>query len=502
MRATNFLSIGLATVTAAALCSSAAHANLTLERQSLKATGQVLHVIARDLDQDGTNELIALAREGKPSQPRRAISVWKQGKAGFKSSPDFKVMLPERTVGFDVCDVDAAPGSEIVLLTSRGVELLVANGGAYGGEPKQVAAFHPALGFPDVMDAPPLELCQRPRGAAGAEIWVPDDEGVRILALEGGSLVEKATLGVRPTARHLIPDEFRGPRARRDYAVLTELAFPKLTSIDVDNDGDDDCFATIEDRVFVFLRENGVLAGNPVHVRNFDLRTDDEWRADKSRLQVFFGDVTGDGLPDAITVKSTGSIADLATQTRIYAGRGREGFETQSFVERLTNGYAIPEGVIDLDGDGTVEILEPKLDTSAVAIARLVVTGKISMEFRALRARDKKLVEGEEMALLFKFDPGGAGVKGTLPLYGADIDGDGLTDRVDLGIGDRFEVFRGAMGTRAFAEDASFEARVPSSRKAAWYVPAPKKPASIVIYFPQQKDIGSEILVFSNPKGR
>jgi hypothetical protein len=494
--------IVLFTFTALSLFTSSGRADVTFERQSLKATGQVLHVIARDLDQDGTNELIAIAREGKPSQPRRAISVWKQSKLGFKSAPEFKVMLPERTVGFDVCDVDAAPGAEIVLLTSRGIELLQANGGAYTGEPLHVAKFHPALGFPDVMDAPPLELCQRPRGAASAEIWVPDDDGVRILAVESGSLVEKATLGVRPTARHLIPDEFRGPRARRDYAVLTELAFPKLTNMDVDKDGDDDCYASIEDRVFVFVRENGVLTGKPVNVRNFDLRTEDEWRADKNRLQVFFGDVTGDGLPDAITVKSTGSIADLATQTRIYAGRGREGFDAKPFVERLSSGYAIPEGVIDLDGDGAVEILEPKLDTSAVAIARLVVTGKISMEFRALRARDKKLVEGEEMALLFKFDPGGAGVKGTLPLYGEDIDGDGITDRVDLGIGDRFEVFRGMKGARAFDEDASFEALVPSSRKASWYVPAPKKPASVVVYFPQQKDIGSEILVYSNPKGR
>jgi len=494
--------LALLTCSTLAIVSVDARAQIVLERQSLKATGQVLHVVSKDLDGDGTNELVAIAREGKPSRPSRALLVWRQGAAGMKAAPDFRVPLPERTVGFDVCDVDAAPGAEIVLLTSRGLEIVRADDGRYAGEPARVAAFHSALGVPDVMDAPPLELCQLPRGAPGAEVWVPDADGVHVFVVENGALAERATLGVRPVARHLIPDEFRGPRVRRDYAVLTELAFPRLESRDVDKDGDDDCYATIEDRVWVFARDGGVLAGKPTNTRSFELRTDDEWRTDKNRLQVFFGDVTGDGLPDAVAVKSTGSIADLATTTRVYAGRGKDGFDDKPFLERASSGYAIAEGVIDLDGDGAAEILEPKLDTSAVAIARLVVTGNISMEFRALRARDKKLVEGEEMELLFAFDPGGAGVKGTLPLYGQDIDGDGLTDRVDLGIGDRFTVFRGTKGARTYDEDAAYEVRVPSSRKASWYVPGPKKPASVVVYFPQQKENGSEILLFSNPKGR
>lgn len=475
---------------------------LSFNKLELSASGQIQHTLTVDLDGDGLNDLLATAREGKSARPQRTLYVWKGKTTGFSKNPDITLDLPWTVVGIDACDVDPAPGREIVALTAKGLEAFKAQGNGYAKKPINVMSLRPAVPYPDPADAPFLELCMEPKGAKTKELWVPVVRGVQIVINRGDVLEKGPLLPIWPVAENLVPDEFRGPRKRRDYSLLTQLAVPQLYSIDVDKDGDDDLLGTIEDRVWLFLRDGGTLASRPASQLNFLLRTEEEWRENKNRLQVFFGDVTGNGHPDAVTVKSTGSIQNLKTDLRVYQGKGAKGFEKRPVVTRQADGYAIPEGVVDLDGDGVFEILEPTLDTSPMVIARLVVTGKIAMSFVALKVKNGKFVEGDAMDLDFLFDPGGSGVKGTLPLFGYDVDGDKVSDRVDLGLGDQVSVVRGQKGNPVFQEDPAFTGSVPSSRKASWYWLREGSPASFVVFSPKDKEVGNRLYVFWNQAAR
>jgi hypothetical protein len=473
-----------------------------LTPQTLKAGGQVLHTLTRDVDGDGVNELLAVARAGRPNRPKRMLYVWKAGPKGFDTQPTATLTVPGKVVGIDVCNVDPMKGAEIVYLHGKGVDVVGQTKPlSFEARPRTAIEVSSSLAFADPLDAPFVELCRWPKGAAAPELWIPTWTGVQVYRIVDSRPVPDADLKVRPSASHLVPDEFRGPRARRDYAVLTTLAYPQLFSVDADGDGDDDVYANIEDRVWLFLRDGGKLSGSPAARRFFGMRTDEEFRQGQNRLQVYFGDVTGDKLPDAVAIKCTGRISSLKTEMRVYQGKGAQGFEQNAVATRKHDGYAVPEGVVDLDGDGVMEILEPALDTGPASVAQLVMTLTIDMDFHALRLKNNKFVEGEAMELTFGFEFGGSGVMGTLPLFGEDIDGDGLTDRVDLGLGDKALVFLGQKGDPAYDDDEAWEREVNATQKASWYVKQRGRPASVVIYRPKDKEQGNEITVLWNPKG-
>jgi hypothetical protein len=482
-----------------------AHASGQLQKQTLRGSGQMLHVVSKDMDGDGTAELVTSSRRGKPGQIVRTMHFWRATAKGFQTKPTQSLDFGEQVVGFDVCDVTPHPGREIVLLSNQDIRVLhrPLTGSAtdnYITKPLHLSPIKPALAVPDPADVPPMRLCENPKGGA-PELWIPMVLGTEIYRITESGIESQGILRVTPTSTHWIPDQFRGPRLRRDYSVLTQLAFPVFQSLDADNDGDDDCFAMIEDRIWLFERQNGLLNTSAVSFRDFNLRTSDEWREDKNRLQIHLADMTGDGLPDAVTVKNSGRIQKMQTETRVYKGQGRKGFASAPLDIRKVDGYGTPEGVFDVNGDGKVEILEPVMELNPMAIARFLLTRSIEMQFRSLRIVNGKFSLGEPLGINFKVDPGGTGVKGALPLLGQDISGDGISDRVDLGEGEEVLVFLGKAGDPVFKEEPYFTAKVASTQRGDWFVPSPGKPASIVIFYPKDTQTGSTLHVFWNPLG-
>lgn len=484
------------------LAPSAKAAKIQMVKQTLRGEGQMLHVQSKDVDGDRHAELVTSSRRGKPGQIIRTMHYWRAEKNGFRASPTQSIDFKANIVGFDICDVTPHPGHEVVLLSNEDVQVFHRATDAQPTAPYQTTALSlfpikPALSVPDPADVPPMELCRTPKGG-NTELWIPMVRGTEVFEVTPSGLTSVGILKVTPTSTHWVPDQFRGPRMRRDYAVLTQLAFPVLHSMDADADGDDDCYAMIEDRLWLFLRDNGKLNTTPAFQHDFNLRTADEWREDKNRLQIHLADMTNDGLPEAITVKNSGKIQKMKTETRVYKGIGAKGFQTRPIDVRKVDGYGTPEGVLDVNNDGATEILEPVMEMNPVAIARFLLTRSIEMQFRSLRIEKNRLVPGEALGIDFKVDPGGSGVKGALPLLGQDVNGDQLTDRVDLGEGETVSVFLGRKGDPVFEETAAFTASVVSTQRGDWFVPRSGRPASIVIFYPKDTQRGNTLTVFWN----
>ncbi|MEW5850358.1 MAG: hypothetical protein AB2A00_16350 [Myxococcota bacterium] len=477
-------------------------AQVALVRQELQAPGRVNHVASRDLDGDGTAELLVITRQGTDENPIRRLLYWTPGADGFKPQPTQSLDLPADAVIVDACDVGLGPGMEILLLTDQGLSAFVRSApGPYPSTPQAVLPLPATLPFPDEEDAPFYDMCHTPKGGSGVELWVPGGRGVSVVRPAESGLAVQEQLIMRPKAYHLSGDEFRGPRARRDFAVLTTLVMPKLVSLDADKDGDDDLYALVEDTVSLYVREGGKLSTEPVVRRNFNLRNATDRAKRNAVMDVMLGDISGDGLPDAVVTKLAGGMTSLKTETRLYLGTGKTGFEEKPVGTRRADGYATPLAILDLEGDGKLEVLEPQVGTAPMTVAGMLIKQRVDVDVRVLRSHGRDFYEGKDMTVSFSLDTSGAGgVKGSLPLLGQDVDGDGLKDIISLGTGHKVELLRGIKSDPPFEEDESWSGSVPSTLRAEWYVPRPGSPASVVVFFPTKGNTGT-MVVFFNLKG-
>ncbi len=485
------------------LTSGVAHASgVDLKRVELRLDGRVSHVTHRDLDGDGIAELLAMARQGSDDKPTRTLAIWPVTRTGINPEPSQLIPLPEDAVVVDACDVLPAAGTELLLLTGDGLSVLTRGANGTYGAPAPLVAVPGVLGFPDEDDAPFFQMCRRPAGAATAvELWVPTGRGVAVLAPDKDGVLQQAvTVAMRPRAYHQSGDEFRGPRARRDFAVLTMLVMPRLLSMDADHDGDDDLYQVVEDTVALYLRDGGKLSATPVMRRAFNVRTPTDRARRNAVMDVMLGDLTGDGLPDAVVTKLTGGMTSLKTESRLYVGQGPRGFAPDAVGTRKHDGYATPLGLFDVDGDGRMEVLEPVIRTSPLSVAGMLVKQRVDVELRVLRSDGTSLKEGGSMAVPFALDTAGAGVRGGLPLLGQDVDGDGRSDMVNLGSGDKVEVLRGVARDPPFEEDPAWAGKAPSTVRGEWYVPWPKGPASVVLFYPDVKAAWGKVTLFFNAR--
>lgn len=471
------------------------------KRLDLKVDGRVAHLMSRDLDADGLAELVAFTRSGTDERPLRQLAFWKGKPGGPDLVPTQVLALPEDAVLVDACDVLPAEGAEVLVLTADGLSAFMREGGVYRAA-RPVLEVPGVLGFPDDEDAPFFHMCQAPLGAQSpVELWVPTMRGISVVVPDGaGALKVTQQLNMRPKAYHQGSDEFRGPRARRDFAVLTMLVIPRLVNLDADHDGDDDLFQVVEDTVSLFVRDGGVLQAAPTFRRGFNLRSSEDRAKRNAVMDVMLGDMTGDGLPEAVVTKLAGGMTSLKSETRIYRGLGAAGFDEKPLGTRKMKGYATPLAMLDVDGDGRMEVLEPDIATTPVAVAGMLVKQRLDADVRLLRVENGSIKAGEDMTVAFALDTsGGGGVKGGLPLLGQDVDRDGRMDIINLGSGDEVELMRGVKGDPPFEEDASWTGPAPSTLRAEWYVPWPGGPASVVVFFPDPKIGKGTVLMYWNP---
>ncbi|MBP9143120.1 MAG: VCBS repeat-containing protein [Thermoanaerobaculia bacterium] len=140
--------------------------------------------------------------------------------------------------------------------------------------------------------------------------------------------------------------------------------------------------------------------------------------------------------------------AEFTVEGYVFEGGGRrEGGEDEE-----GGGFSLPGGVLDLDGDGRLDLVALTLDFSLFEAMRVLATKsiKLGLDFRVYRQGEGlsfRPVTGLDLAgeLRLRLD---SLALGQLSSFSGDFDGDGRADFLQLGRGRKVTIHRGQPGAR------------------------------------------------------
>lgn len=425
---------------------------------------------AADVTGDGQLDAVAVVEEGTGGRRQLIVLDGVQ----LVANPGYRgrvLDVPPHAACFGVC---ASVGGGLILVGGRRVSRL----DLQGQEHLIVELDEPGPPI-EPGDLPWVELCP------GGQLVVPTLTGYR--RVEEGQARPLAPL---PHRSYLTSGRgFRGPRARRDFALMATMLHPRLFAGEVDGDGQPDLVATIEEELALYLRDRVVQ-------RSLDARALEARQQREGMVDIQLVELTGDGLLDAVATFQRGGSGDLRTSWSVFPGPLVDRARVRlSGGDRL--GLAAPLLRVDVDLDGVEEILEPHAETGLVAMGRALVTGHLAIAYRLHRFVGGHQ-ESPPFTLEHDIDFGRTtNLAGQPPLLGADFDGDRRVDLVHLGRARQVEIYLGRNGATPFSSTAALTLQVPTTERAVTLRRADHGPPALLFLDEQAAQAQLTILTVS-----
>lgn len=375
--------------------------------------------------ENGESDLLVLHGRGAAPEAEKHLTWMPCGSALDPS--DARIVrrrLPPETGVVDVATWPSRPGPQLVLLSGTGLRIEALNGSA----PPKTIPIPGGLPLPDrPWDVSRLPVVDDWESTGRPVALVPALRGGQLVDLESGR-TRALPMPMRAVYRTWKP-EF--PQIEWQWMVQ-QVTWPTLARADDDGDGRLDLFALGRWDVWVYRAGPEGLPKEPtrrLQVRPFDPETE---RDPLSTATHFFAqDLDGDQHADLLLGSVGGGLTDGRTITKIHLGGpgGVEIGDTPDARRALEGGYA-DFALVDVDGDGRLEILETSIEFGIVQLARLLVTRRAETSIRLL-GLDPEVPGGLRLLFeddfAFRLDFAESAIAGLLPGLG-DWNGDGRLD--------------------------------------------------------------------------
>jgi hypothetical protein len=436
-------SAGFSALGASLAAAAAAQEEPPFDVLELPAPGRTAAAGFADLDGDGRSDLFSVALSGVPPRDRRELRVHFQTPAGaLPAAPDWTGEVLSGAAAFDLADLPDGPGEELLLLGPQGVSVLSFAGRSLARRELALPGAPSAATAPDERGLDRLRLARAEFGD-GLLLLVPGLGTCAVLRPDGTLLGE---LAVGHRANYFVPPR-PGPLVGENE-LEQFYDFPRLDVGDADGDGRADVIASNRHEVRVFARrpDGGFDAEPTLRLALDRLSEKDMIRSASANVRVASADFDGDGRADLLVSHTSGGFLDARSETTLHlnrAGTWNLAEPDQRFAaSERWNAWIL----VDLDGDGRVELGEAQVPLSILELIELLVTRSLDVEVLFRRSLAGGVYEQEpwlrrklSLALSFDtFEP-----LGFVPTLDADLNGDGRRDALGSGGGRALEVMLG-----------------------------------------------------------
>jgi hypothetical protein len=432
---------GALAVAACALAAPArAQAPAPFAVRSLGGEGRSVAVEIADLDGDGGADLVALVTHGVPPDERRTLELRFGREAGeLPDAPDLRVPLPVAAGAYDLGELDARPGQELLLLHAEGVTAL----SLAGREPRWQTVHAPIATAAPVADERGLDRLRLLRAELGPGRLLVPGLGTSAVLDASGEVLGVPRTGAR--GNYFVPPR-PGPLVGENEVELY-FDVPRLDLADVDGDGRADLIATGRHELRVFLqRADGRFPADPDRRDPLRLLDEEDHVRNSGGVRVDARDQDGDGRADLLVTHAGGGLLRATTRTRLHRNRdGRWNLAAPDQVFERTGGVELDE-LLDLDGDGRPELLRAFLPLGLLDLARLFLQRSIQLEAALHRNLGADGFESEpwvQSGFSVAFDFETMRPKGFVPSLGADWNQDGHRDLLSGSDGSGVELWLG-----------------------------------------------------------
>jgi hypothetical protein len=435
--------------------------------QEISSKGRTVFAEITDLDGDGRADVLHGVIFGMPPNEIRLLRVHLQRADGaIPQEADLAVKILKPTAAYDVAEVDGRPGDEVVLLQRRGAELLSVRrdeAGAPFVERRDVLIPNDLTiaASEDERGLDRLDLVSHDFGAE-ARLMLPGMSETFFLSPEG---VLRARIESGGRANYFIQPP--GPMlAESDVQIFLDAA--RISIGNINGDAYPDILASgRHDLRFFFGREDGSYPREADELVSLGrISVQDHIRGSGSARTVA-RDIDGDGLADLLVSLTIGGVMNASSNTYIHFNRGTGWDLEHPDVAFETENALSADQLIDIDGDGRLEIVRIGIPISILELIEVFLSSALDASLKAYRVEgnggNEKVQKPSpwfETKLDVDIDFETSRTAGFIPTIDFDVNGDGFHDYLSAADGTKVEIYLGS-GKRGFRRRAA-EQEIPS----------------------------------------
>lgn len=428
----------------------------------LEVGGKITELLPHDLDGDGRLDLLVI-------RGREALIYFQEAGGAWPPSPNQRFRFHPRTVLFDVGDVDGDATAEIVLLRPDDVavyELKKRRNGRmlYSLRARKLTEVQSFLSRPVPGEVRRKELLRDLDADGLSDLLIPRRDGFHVLKNGGQrSFAAPATLATPPKA---ILHPGRPKLSSRLFAQYW-FANPNLAQWNAE--GGDELVLARQGQLSVFgAPAPGELPLTPLGTyqvpdqKRFSFNVENPFELDFT-MPLRLLDVNADRCLDVVSTH-VGSGT-----TRLFLNRGdlEQAFSKPALTLRA-KGVTLIAFFKDLDGDGRVDLILPRMDKIGVwSIVKAFLSRSIPIEVLFFYQRkegdpfpaEPDLVRELEIPISINSEKESMQLGSTVIASLGDFDGDGQQDVLLRTESDGLDFLRG--NARSFSEDADHTQPIP-----------------------------------------